>query len=364
MSLLRKIKRNFRLVNNSRDTRNKHKSKVKRQSRIVLDALEPRVLLSSDLQALLMPADYLAPGWGEDAEFGLEIGNTGSDLSTGGAAVNFYMDVNSNGTLELGTDLELTSVVANTSKEPETPTLPLDFSADNLPSGESLFGQYTITMPASGYSDGDYAIIVSIDGTQVSDPDSSNNVSSFTIPIGSTSPTGGIDLNISDVIVPALESMDEMAFDGVYSASASIHNVGDTSTSGAVNVSFYLSSDMYLTPDAVLLTTDGTNPATVATSGVIAGGGSELVTSDIKMPASNPFGSDSSMHIIAVVDADGITSGVATGGTETEVYESNNSMPVEEELLLTSGSSVSGIDLGAGELYFGTLGSGQVPNLT
>ncbi len=362
MSLLRKIKRNFHFINRSQNSKRKLSQKAKRQSRIVLDALEPRVMLAADLEALLMPADFLAPDWGESADFYLEVTNNGTDLSTGTANVDFYLDADQSGTLDIGSDYHITTVDANTIMEPETPSLPLDFTNDSIPSGKTLGGQYTLTLPASGYSDGDYAIFVSIDDASISDSDTSNNVSSFTIPIGPASPTGGIELNLSKAFVPAIGYMDELAYGGIYSASASVHNVGDTNAGSTVNVSFFISHNMYLTPDAQLLTTDGTNPATVATSGTMDAGTGEVVTVDVQMPASNPFGVGEPMYIVAVADATGISSGVPTGGTVTEVYESNNLMPIEKELELAASSSVTGVDLAAGRLYFGDIGSEQVPN--
>ena len=364
MSLLRKIRRNVLKAKRSNTNRqNRLNSKAQKLSRIALETLEPRVLLAADLETALMPADILRPDWGDNIDLELSVFNNGTDLATGTADVTFYMDANGNDTLDIGTDLEITAVTANTSYEPDTPALPLNFANDNLTSSDELVGVYTLTLPASGYSDGDYTFFAAVDGTTVSDSDTSNNNAQFTIPVGVTAPTG-IDVITKFVDFDALDLMKELKASTVYPVSIGIQNVGDTDTSGSVNVSLFLSPEMILTPDSVLLTTDGTNPATGATSGALTAGTLEFVSIDVQMPATNPFGADEAMYIIAAADATGITSGVLTGGAETEAYESNNFMPTFDELSLVTSSSVSGVDIGAGFLWFGSTYTETVPNFT
>ncbi|MBN2064069.1 MAG: hypothetical protein JW745_04630, partial [Sedimentisphaerales bacterium] len=361
MSLLRKISRNFGKINARRNTGKKLSQQVARRSRVVLDALEPRVLLTADLESLLMPAEMLHPEWGENVNFELKISNSGTDITSGTAPVLFYLDANSNGTLEVGTDLELTAV-PDTMREPDTPTLPLDFNNKAMISGDSIYGVYSLTLPSTGYSDGDHTIFAAVDGTGVGDVNTSNNTSSFVIPVGSTAPTG-IELYPRFVDFDALDDLGELKFGSVYPLSIGVHNIGGTATGAPVNVSVFLSPTMTLTNDSVLLTTDGTNPATGTTTGVISGGAMEFVTLNVQMPASNPFGGGE-MFILAAVDATGVTAGSLTGGLETEVYESNNYRPVEGELKLVATASTAGVDLGAGFLWFGSNYTETVPNLT
>ena len=364
MSLLRKIRRNvLRAKSLTSNRQARLASKAERMSRMTLEALEPRVLLAADLEASLVPADMLRPDWGDTVDFELEVFNNGTDLTSGTADVAFYMDANGNGTLDIGTDLEITSVTANTSMDPYTPSLPLDFANDSLASGKDLAGVYTLTLPSSGYADGDYIIFAAVDGSLVSDSDTSNNTAEFTIPIGATAPTG-IDLLPKFIDFDAMDSMKELKAGSVYQVSVGVQNAGDTNSASAVSVSVFLSPDMILTPDSILLTTDGTNPATGVTSGVVSAGSLEFVTIDVMMPASNPFGADEDMYIIAGVDATGVAAGVLTGGAETETYESNNFRPNEDELNLVTSSSTSGVDLGAGFLWFGSTYTETVPNLT
>ncbi len=364
MSLLRKIRRN--ILNAKRLTASRHnriKTKAEKLSRISLEALEPRVLLAADLEASLMPADMLRPDWGDTIDMELNVVNNGTDLTSGTADVAFYMDANGNDTLDIGTDLEITSVTANTSYEPNTPSLPLNFANDNLPSTKELEGVYTLTLPSSGYTDGDYTIFVTVDGTAISDSDTTNNNAQFTIPIGLTAPTG-IDVAPKFFDFDALDIMDELKAGTVYPVSIGVQNFGDTATSAAVNVSIFISPDKILTSDSILLTTDGTNPATAATTGALNAGTLEFVSIDVQMPTTNPFGTDEDMYLIAAVDATGISSGTLTGGAETETYESNNYIPAEDELSLVSTSSTSGVDLGAGFLWFGSTYTETVPNFT
>ena len=54
MSLLRKIRRNIQKVKRFGYSYNKPVAQVENTSRIILEALEPRVLLAADLEAMLM----------------------------------------------------------------------------------------------------------------------------------------------------------------------------------------------------------------------------------------------------------------------------------------------------------------------
>ncbi len=115
MSLLRKLRRR------EHETRGRNQGQDKRgRSGMILEALEPRVMLAADLAVNMMPTDLPLVNWGGDIMFDVGIDNEGTpttdDLTSGSATVKFYIDTNQNGTLDLtdtgsGVDDEITSVV-------------------------------------------------------------------------------------------------------------------------------------------------------------------------------------------------------------------------------------------------------------
>ncbi|MBI9018162.1 MAG: choice-of-anchor D domain-containing protein [Phycisphaerae bacterium] len=338
MSLLNEIHRNVNRVNSVK----KNRQAIRRKRHLVMESLEPRLMLAADLQVaafdLATDSDYLS--WGQEADFDLTVMNSENMAATSPATINFYIDYD--GTLDSSTDLELSVTAAGgdfSDTDSGTAGLQLDVSSITTANAK-LDGSVTLTLPdtgtaPNGAANGDYHIYAQI--TDDGD-DAINETDSIVVMMGDPETlTGASDIAIDESELPW---MPELKIGNVYPGITDVVSYGDalaTDGSADFTVSYYLSADDEFDGSDTLLTTDGTNPATVSVTvdAQFNTDQASIADSDVMIPAGVTPGT---YYMIAVLDENDVVS---------EVYDANNTFEFKFEAVATS--SLNGVDLGIDE---------------
>ncbi|MBN2210196.1 MAG: LEPR-XLL domain-containing protein, partial [Sedimentisphaerales bacterium] len=316
MSLLRKLRRRLGI---SPSSKTPHLSGVnarcRRSASMRLEALEPRVMLASDLQVAAFEPTGPGPfGWGEGMELNIDITNTGDNIAGGYFDMNFYLS--DDATLEVGTDTLLSE----------------SYSIGNLDIGMTNHRVQVVTMPGSGVDGDKYLFVMADSGDSITENDENNNTAVVYIPVGAYNPATGIDLQTMDAGLP--ETI-ELIFGGTYTVAADAFNGGDTDA-GAFDI------DVVISPDATYDAGTDEVLATVNVSGGLTVGSESINDVDITLPtAGSTYGghtyADGAYYVFVVADS---------GAVVTETFKSNN-VVAQEVTLVTIPTLTSGVDLKA-----------------